>query len=415
MNHGNKGLSIAAMALACTRLALIYASPALYAESPRNMAGPQVEFTGIFYSLLPVLCTMLLAIGLWNWRSWRALLVIGSSVGVVLSALFIHASLLVIIVPLFAIDMMAGSLKGLVPLKLKVPERLQRAARPSRRKSIVIDTILFGIVVVPLAFAANVEASPVPAVSCWSCITESYPLANFTQRQQIFRSDTIHGKNVGVQIVRSYDNLSLDETGFDGQLEQIRALEDTMDFDLNKFLRLLYVDQESHLLSANAKQVLKAAVIGCKYWYTEPGEDTAIFWTENHQILYHAAELLAGQLYPDDVFPISGMTGQQHVDHALPLIERWIGWRGRFGFTEWHSNVYLSLDVGALVNLVDFANDTTIQTKAAMVLDLIGFDMACNYYKGIYATAKGRTYDDNVRGYSMFYPAEEDTAELAWI
>ncbi|MEX2684549.1 MAG: hypothetical protein Q6373_023465, partial [Candidatus Sigynarchaeota archaeon] len=285
---------------------------------------------------------------------------------------------------------------------------------PSSKRRIVNATLV-AMVVVPILCAVNVQFNCIPDDYCRRCVKESYPSATFAQRQEIFRNSTTAGHSMGVQIVRTYLNMTVDENAIVEALGDINALKDTMDFDLNYMLRILYLDQTSHVLSPGIKQTLKDAIIKCKYWYTEPGDDSAIFWTENHQILYHTAELLAGQLYPADVFTISGMTGLEHVEHAIPLIDRWIGWKGKFGFTEWHSNVYLNLDVGALLNLVDFAANSSIQTKAAMVLDLIGFDLACNYYKGIYATAHGRTYDDNVRGTSAASPAEEDTAEMAFI
>ncbi len=427
MKDGNKGLSITALALAFVRLSFIYASPALFEDSQRFLSGPQVDFIGAFYSLLPIACTMLMAIGLWNWRSWRVLLVIGGAVGVVLSSLFVHASFLVIVVPFFVIDLIVG------PLRKEKPGSSGSRERPSSKplipllarmhpahKKVIINSLLVAIVAVPLAFAANVQFNLISAEPCNTCVKESYPLATFVQRQEIFRNDANTGHSSGAQIVRTYLNQTVDEVALVENLADILALRDTMDFDLNYMLRILYLDQVSHALSNDTKQTIKEAIVGCKFWYTEPGDDTAIFWTENHQILFHAAELLAGQLYPTDLFTISGMTGGEHFDHALPLIDRWIGWKGRLGFTEWHSNVYLNLDVGALVNLVDFANDTaeavsSIRTKSAMVLDLIGFDLACNYFKGIYATAHGRTYDDNVRGVSAGSPAEEDTAEMAWI
>nr|MDO8087376.1 hypothetical protein [Candidatus Sigynarchaeum springense] len=412
MTDGNKGLSITAMTLAFVRLSFIYASPVLFDYSPRNLSGPQVEFTGAFYSMLPIVCTMVMAIGLWNWRSWRALLVIGGASGVVLSSLFIHASLLVIIVPFVVMAVIVGPPRKGKPGKVRIPflERI-----PPPRKKVLANTVLVAIIIVPVLLAINVQFGSIPEEPCRWCVKESYPSATFVQRQEIYRNDTLVGRSMGVQIVRTYLNLTVDESAIVDALGDINALKDTMDFDLNYILRILYLDQASQVLSAGIKQTLKDAIVGCKYWYTEPGDDSAIYWTENHQILYHTAELLAGQLYPADVFPRSGMTGQDHVDHAIPLIDRWIGWKGKFGFTEWHSNVYLNLDVGALLNLVDFAANSSIQTKAAMVLDLIGFDLACNYYKGIYGTAHGRAYDDNVRGTSATSPAAEGTAEMAWV
>ncbi|MHA1715380.1 MAG: hypothetical protein ACTSXP_07025, partial [Promethearchaeota archaeon] len=70
------------------------------------------------------------------------------------------------------------------------------------------------------------------------------------------------------------------------------------------------------------------------------------------------------------------------------------------GFTETHSPTYYSIDLPALVNLVDFAWNQTIVTKAAMVLDLITFDFANHYFKGSFATAHGRAYNKNKVGES---------------
>ncbi len=423
MTDGNKGLSITAMVLAFVRLTFIYLSPMLYMKEERYVSGPQVDVLGASLSLLPILCTMIMAIGLWNWRSWRALLVIGGMVCLVLSSFFVHSTLLVMIVPFFVVDMIVGPLdKGKIG-KVRMGRLLHsgaNAAIPGRIRKVIINSTLVVIVVVPLVLAAGVQFNLIPEVAGYGYTKERYPSASFVQRQEIYRNDSKYGQSSGAQIVRVYLNQTIDEAALLDNLGDIKALRDTMDFDLNYMLRILYLDLVARVLSNSTKQALKEALIGCKYWYTEPGDDTAIFWTENHQILYHTAELLVGQLYPTDVFPISGVTGGEHFNHALPLVERWLGWKGRLGFTEWHSDAYLNMDIGALVNLVDFANDTaeasvSIRTKAAMVLDLIGFDFACNYYQGIYATAHGRTYDDSVRGQSAASPADQDTAETAWI
>lgn len=199
-------------------------------------------------------------------------------------------------------------------------------------------------------------------------------------------------------------------------LRRIYNYEDCMDFEMNSLIRLLYLDiNKSHVSSAVKDQVIDAFGRG-KYWYTEPSRDTAIFFTENHQILYHTVELLVGQLFPNDTFTNSGMNGTAHVIHATPLVLRWLNWRAQFGFSEYHSNVYLNQDIVALVNLVDFADNEEIATKAAMILDIIAFDFAMNYYQNRYATSAGRTYDNKKVGTSMASPAGRDsTTEAAWI
>jgi hypothetical protein len=204
-------------------------------------------------------------------------------------------------------------------------------------------------------------------------------------------SGSIHG-----QVCRAFTGAgSFNEDRILASLNKINNREDTADFDFNSVVRVLYFDRANPTLPDTLRSEMEQAVLNFKYWYEEPGPDTMCWWSENHQILFHTAELLAGQLFPDTVFANSGMTGSEHVEYALPLLHRWLDFRGRFGFSEWHSNVYFNEDMPPLINLVDFAEDEALRHKAAMVLDLIAFDMACNYYKGYFATTHGRTYRGN--------------------
>jgi len=238
----------------------------------------------------------------------------------------------------------------------------------------------------------------------------------FKQRQDIYLNNSKLSNGLDAQSVRVYLGLPVNEETIENSLDVIINFKDGMDFRLNSLLRLIYLDLNASVLSSTIKNKVIDAFGNAKYWHTEPNEDDAIFWTENHQILFHTAELLAGQLFPNDSFINSGMTGKEHVVHATPLINRWFDWRAKFGFTEWHSNTYFALDIAALVNLVDFANNTEIVYKAAMMLDIIAFDFANNYYKGKYATTHGRAYDRTKVGESETNTASEDgTSESAWL
>ena len=192
--------------------------------------------------------------------------------------------------------------------------------------------------------------------------------------------------------------------------EKVDAREDCADFSMASMLRVLYLDRANGSLDPAVRQQLEEHVLDFKYWIDEPGEDQMCYWTENHQILYHSNELLAGQLFPKEIFTNNGVTGVEHAAHAAYLAERWLDNRGRFGFSEWHSNVYFNEDIPAVANLADFSEDDTIRTKAAAVLDIVAFDMLNNYYKGNFATVHGRTYE------SKFLDGLKDsTQEAAWI
>lgn len=239
---------------------------------------------------------------------------------------------------------------------------------------------------------------------------------NFTYRQGIYRNNSKTSDGFYAQATRIYLNMSANETNIEDGLDRIINFEDCQDFRMNMICRMLYFDRDNTVLSSEIKNKIEDAMFGAKYWYTEPNDDDCIFWTENHQILYHTSELLIGQLYPDINFTNSGMNGTQHIEHALPLIDRWLDWRGEFGFSEWHSNTYLSEDIAALINLVDFCEDENIKIKAAMVLDLLAFGFANQYFKSRYATTHGRAYDRSKVGTSLSDPAGRDsTSEAAWI
>ncbi len=212
------------------------------------------------------------------------------------------------------------------------------------------------------------------------------------------------------QVCRVYMGSEVYPDAIDSSCDKVDAREDCADFSMASMLRVLYLDRANGSLDPAVRTQLEEHVLGFKYWIDEPGVDQMCYWTENHQILYHSNELLAGQLFPGEVFSNSGMTGAEHVEHAEYLAERWLDFRGRFGFSEWHSNVYFNEDVPAVVNLADYAESEVIRTKAAAVLDIVAFDLANNYYKGNFATVHGRTYE------SKFIDGLKDsTQEAAWI
>ncbi len=202
----------------------------------------------------------------------------------------------------------------------------------------------------------------------------------------------------------------LDDGPIDSALAQLEERRDTADFRANGLVRLLYLDDATGALGDERRDSIRQTLIDFKYWLDEPGSDGMAYWTENHQILYHTAELLIGQREPDTVFSNSGMTGADHVAHALPRLDRWLDLRGRYGFSEWHSNVYFNEDIPALVNLVDFAEDETIRAKATVVLDLLALDLLENTYRGRFATTHGRVYQGK-----FINGLNDSTQEAAWI
>jgi len=239
---------------------------------------------------------------------------------------------------------------------------------------------------------------------------------DYKKRQSIYLNDSKNSNHVYAQVARVYLGLNVSETSIEASLYKVCNLKDCLDFTLNSLVRLIYLDINRGILSPTIKDKVCDALGKTQYWYTEGTTSDQIFFTENHQILYHTAEFLVGKLFPNATFTNSDMTGTQHVNHALPLIKRWLDWRAQFGFAEWHTDTYYVEDIAALVNLVDFSEDPEIAYKAAMILDIIAFDFANNYFKTRYATTHARIYDNDRVGRSLTSPASRDgTLESAWI
>lgn len=211
------------------------------------------------------------------------------------------------------------------------------------------------------------------------------------------------------QLSRQSAGMPLEEEGMTDVINVIKSNHDCNDFTLNGLLRMIYLDRDKGALTERMRSDAKERILDFKYWWDDSRRDTTYrcYHTENHQALYHTAELLAGQLYKKERFA-NGMTGRQHMKHAIERLEPWLDYRFRFGFSEWLSTYY---DVEALLltNLYDFAEDKRIREKAKNVLDLLMFDMALNSRDGYLAGASGRIYA------SSLLTGTHNTSPLAWL
>jgi hypothetical protein len=189
---------------------------------------------------------------------------------------------------------------------------------------------------------------------------------------------------------------------WDSIFAKLARLDDTRDFDGLYLLNVLLGYRDHPALPAELWTKVENALITFKYWYTEPTPegliDNSYYWTENHQILFHTIELLMGQEYPDTLLSTDQRPGSEHHERARERILRWLDHRIRFGFTEWHSNVYYQKDVTPLLTLVEYADDEEIRTKAASILDIVIFDMALHTFRGAFGVTHGRSYKKDKMG-----------------
>jgi len=182
-------------------------------------------------------------------------------------------------------------------------------------------------------------------------------------------------------------------TGVLQDLAKLDARTENPDFVLSRMVYLLYAYWDSPQLPEHLKAQVALSLLNFKYWIDEPGPDgTMQYWTENHQIAYHAGEYLIGNYFREDFFPNSNMTGTEHAIKGKRLVYKWLYRRWRFGFAEFNSDQYAMVAIQPLIALANFAPDVDIRTRASSVLDLMIMDLIQYQHKGHLGGPRGRVY-----------------------
>jgi len=156
-----------------------------------------------------------------------------------------------------------------------------------------------------------------------SAIAGSNPYGSLEERKARYLAtipDEASGAYGSVGLFASGRDIRLAQVQPD--LDKIDAREDCAEFSAAAFLRLLFLDAETPRLSPDIRQAITETLLHFKYWIDEPGRDGMCTWSENHQIMFHSCEYLAGTLFPDKIFPNSGMSGKEHKEKARDLLDQ---------------------------------------------------------------------------------------------
>lgn len=187
---------------------------------------------------------------------------------------------------------------------------------------------------------------------------------------------------------------AVDEAALGCWFGRIDAWRDCADFDVLRLLTLWhgYRDElPEHLVAAMQERIL-----GFKYWYTDPTPPEVVdhrwYWSENHRLIFHTCEYLAGQALPDERFTTADLDGDGHRERALAALHAWFDEKSRDGFSEWHSDSYYEKDLAPLVTLVEFAADPELARRAAAFLDLLLLDLALHSHRDNTGSTHGRSY-----------------------
>lgn len=238
------------------------------------------------------------------------------------------------------------------------------------------------------------------------------PTGTYESRRAAYANWSANSGNHGlyVQVARMAEGKPVEEEPIREAIRFVNRREDTADFRVAALVRI-YALANPAVISGSLLQEVRKALLNFKYWCDEPGGDSLMgTWSENHQMLFHSSEYLAGQMFPDETFTNNGKTGKWHMQHALHPVLSWINTKARAGFSEWDSNAYFPEDLASLLNLADYAADPQVSRRAADLLSVMFFDMAVDSLHGTFGTSHGRTYQGTVQS-----GRAEGTSPVEWI
>jgi hypothetical protein len=205
----------------------------------------------------------------------------------------------------------------------------------------------------------------------------------------------------------------VDEAAIRRTCQFIAARNDCADFVIQGVLRLMFWERLQAHLSPEINALMKDTILGFKYWVDEPGDTVMYMGSENHRLLFHVAEWMAGMLFPTEEFTNSLQKGLFHYQKAYVYITEWLRQRGRYGYDEWHSNSYLPVCIAPLVNVYDFAvheGQYKLRQMVQAALDQVFFYLAADTYQGFWGTTHGRSY-----GIYVKYADFDGTAATCWL
>ena len=145
------------------------------------------------------------------------------------------------------------------------------------------------------------------------------------------------------------------------------------------------------LLPADVVEAVHKTALAYSYWMDEPAVGAMCYNSENHALLFHSCQMMAGMLWPDEIFTRSGRTGREEEAIARDRIDKWMERIEARGFAEFLSGGYTPITVAALLAVHDFGGDD-FRRRAAKLLDKIFYDIALNAFDGIVSCPQGRIY-----------------------
>ena len=198
------------------------------------------------------------------------------------------------------------------------------------------------------------------------------------------------------------------EQGILKSLKTIEEKADCADFVFSPMLIL--IKRYKEYLSTELYNKIYNNIINFRFWIDEPGNDVMWYFSENHALLFHTAQFLSGQMFPDAVFSVSKNKGKVQEQIGKKRLISWFDSFFKFGFGEWNSATYIPIDLIGFFSLYELSEDIEIKNLAKKALDYVFELIAYASFNGILSTSYGRCYEKTLKSREQV-----ETSFFSWI
>src|SRR5262245_56807767 len=123
-----------------------------------------------------------------------------------------------------------------------------------------------------------------------------------------------------------FDASAIGPDDFAAVFAKIDAFQDTSDFDMMQLVAIWYGHRRD--VTPELRAAIEQRFLGFRYWFTDPLPagviDQKWFWSENHRIIFHTLEYLAGRALPAQTFAMTGTNGRQEEADGRARVEAWL-------------------------------------------------------------------------------------------
>lgn len=191
-------------------------------------------------------------------------------------------------------------------------------------------------------------------------------------------------------------------------IEMIRCKADCADFYLPSMFYLW--TKYKKYIPEEIMEDIKKVTLDFRYWIDEPGNDVMWYFSENHAMLFHVSQYLAGNHFKEEVFTASGRTGEEQYYIGKERLEEWFDTFFKYGYAEWNSATYIPVDLIGFFILYELAPDENIRNIAKKAIDFTFEVLVYNTFNGRMTSTFGRAYEDTLKVKEL-----HDTNFILWI